>query len=230
MSNQQEKRTAKGGGTVRQRPDGRWEARCTINGKSRSFYADKQSEALKKMREALKAQDDGIYLKPSKMTVEQWLSIWVEEYCKPAVKEATYTSRKGAITNHINPVLGKINLQQLNSTQIQKLYNDLYQKKNLQPITIRDIHGTLRTALKQALKLRYILVNPTDACILPKIQKKEIKPLTEEEIVVFLKAIKASQFEKLFFIALFTGMREGEILGLPWDAVDFKIGTITVIK
>ena len=73
-------------GTVRQRPDGRWEARATIGGKRVSFYAERQSEALRAMRAAQKAEDDGMYFEPSRVTVAAWLDTWLTEYAAPSIK------------------------------------------------------------------------------------------------------------------------------------------------
>lgn len=222
-------RSAKGNGSVRQRDNGTWEARCVIDGKRRSFYGDKQSDVLKAMRAAQKAADDGTYFEPVKLTVEGWLDTWLAEYVQPSVKPLTYSTYQSRIATHITPALGKIKLQSLNSTQIQTFLNDLSRKKGLHPKTIKNVYGILHKALEQALKLRYIGLNPCDACVLPRIEKKEVKPLTETEIQAFLEAIQDGEaFRDLFTVALFTGMREGEICGLSWDAVNFADGTITV--
>lgn len=222
-------RNAKGNGSVRQRENGTWEARCIIDGKRKSFYGDKQSDVLKAMRAAQKAEDDGIYFEPARVPLSKWLDIWLEEYVEPSAKPLTYATYKSRVETHIKPALGKIRLTSLNSTQIQAFYNDLLKKQGLQPKTIKNVHGILHKALEQALKLRYIGLNPAGACILPRMEKKEIKPLTESEIAAFLKTIEEGEpLRDLFTVALFTGMREGEICGLPWDAVNFKEGTITV--
>ncbi|MDY4897747.1 MAG: site-specific integrase [Eubacteriales bacterium] len=79
------------------------------------------------------------------------------------------------------------------------------------------------------MKLRYIGINPADACTLPRIEKKEISPLSEKEIAAFLGAIQENEpLKNLFTVALFTGLREGEICGLSWESVNFNDGTITV--
>lgn len=223
------KHNANGNGSIRQRPDGRWEARCYINGKRHSFYGDRQNDVVKRMREAMKMQDDGIYFEPTKVTVSQWLDLWLEEYIKPSNKPLSYSTYKSRIETHIKSQIGKIKLAALNATQVQAFYNHLLRTKKLAPKTIKNVHGILHKALDQALKLRYIGINPCNACTLPRVEKKEIKPLTEKEIELFLKEIdKGEPLKELFTVALFTGMREGEICGLSWKDVDFKNGTITV--
>ncbi len=222
------KRTAKGNGSVRQRENGMWEGRCTINGKRKSFYGEKQSDVLKAMRTAQKASDDGAYFETKNITLSKWLETWLSEYVKPSCKPLTYSTYESRIKTHIASSLGKIRLTALNATQIQAFYNDLLRVHNLQPKTIKNIHGILHKALQQALKLRYIGLNPADACILPRIEKREIKPLTEFEISAFLSQLSGEPLKDLFTVALFTGMREGEICGLPWEAVNTVDGTITV--
>ena len=222
------KRNTKGNGSVRQRENGTWEARCTINGKRKSFYGEKQSDVLKAMRAALKDSDDGVYFEPQRMTVGSWLDIWLEEYVAPSVKPLTYSTYKYKASTHIKPALGKIKLSKLNPTQIQAFYNKMLED-GFSPKTIKDVHGIVRKSLDQALKLRYIGINPADACTLPKVIKKELKPLAEDEMLALLHQIDDGEpLKDLFVVALFTGMRRGEICGLPWSAVNLREGTITV--
>lgn len=226
---QPRKRNAQGNGSVRQRENGTWEARCVINGKRRSFYGERQTDVLKAMRAAQSANDTGVYFEPKNISLSKWLDIWLEEYIKQSAKPLTLSTYQSRVEAHIKPSLGKIKLTSLNATQIQTFYNDLLRIKKLSPKTIKNVHGILHKALDQALKLRYIGLNPADACILPRVEKKEIKPLKESEITMFLQEIREGEpLRDLFTVALFTGMREGEICGLSWDAVDFREGTITV--
>ena len=103
-------------------------------------------------------------------------------------------------------------------------------KKQLSPKTIKNIHGVLHKALQQAVAVGYLRFNPSDACTLPRIVRKELAPLDEEESLAFLRAIQGHPMEDLFKVALFTGMREGEVLGLMWDCVNFENGTILINK
>lgn len=230
-NNTQNKRNANGAGSVRQRDDGRWEARCTINGNRRSFYANTQREALKCMRNAQNKKDIGLYFEPTKLSFEAWLDIWLEEYVAPNVKTASYNARKFRIEKDIKPFLGKIKLSELNSTQIQMFYNHLLDKRNLSPGSIKGYHATISSALSQAEKLKYIILNPAAACKPPKCKKKEISPLSEKDISAFLEKVEHTEqypYRELFKLALFSGMRRGEICGLSWDNIDFKDNTITI--
>lgn len=220
---------AKNNGSVRQRDNGTWEARCVINGKRVSFYGAKQSDALKAMRAAQKAADDGTYFEPTRLTVKEWLEKWLDEYVALSAKPLTLAAYRSSSNTHIIPALGKIPLKSLNPTQIQEFYNSLTREKGLSAKTVKNVHGILHEALDQAVKLRYIGLNASDACTLPRVEKKELQPLTEEEIAAFLREIAEGEpLKNLFTVALFTGMREGEVCGLSWDSVDFINGTITV--
>ena len=222
------KRNAKGGGSIRQREDGTWEARCTINGKRRSFYADRQSDALKAMRQALSAADNGTFTEPSKMTLQEWIGVWLNEYVKPFTKQSTYYSYKNTLERYVIPVLGKRKMASINTTQIQIIYNDMMMKKGLSNKTVRNLHGTLHKVFQQAVELNYLAVNPTTKCKQPKPDAKKITPLEETDIEAFLSALEGHKYKSILTVTLFTGMRVGEVCGLPWDAVDFKRGTITI--
>lgn len=233
-------KNAKGSGTIRKRPDGRWEARFTVGrdagtGKQiqRSVYGKTQSEVRKKLQAACVAIDEGTYTEPSKLTLSSWLDIWLEEYT-PNLKPRTKWTYDGYISNHIKPALGAVRLSALNAHEIQMFYNNLYKGNDndsvLSPKTIKNVHGVLHKALKQAVEIGYIKFNPADSCKLPRIIKADIKPLDEKEIAAFLHAIKGKPYEALFTVDLFTGMREGELLGLTWDCVDFQKGMIFIYR
>lgn len=182
------------------------------------------------MRAAQKAADDGVYLEPTRLTVSVWLDTWLREYAANTCKPLTLSTYQSRINSHIRPALGKVKLHDLTPAHIQAFYNDLTRNKELAPKTVVSIHGILHKCLQQAVKLRYIAYNPADACDTPRLAQREIHPFTEDEIGAFLTKLDESDepYARLFRVALFTGMREGEICGLSWDCVDFAQGTITI--
>lgn len=241
------RKAAAGTGTIRKKTITRngkeysyWEARYTSGydpgtGKQiqRSITGKTQKEVAQKLKAATTALDEGTYLAPSKMTVAQWLDTWAEEYLG-SVKPLTVSAYKTTIRNHLKPGLGAIKLESLAAHHIQSLYNRLSDPQGestpLSPKTIKNAHGVLHKALQQAVSNGYIRFNPSDACILPRIIKKELQPLDEKDTKLFLDAIKGHPFELLYSVTLFTGMREGEILGLTWDCIDFSKNSILINK
>lgn len=233
-------KNAKGGGTIRQRPDGRWEARFTVGrdpgtGKQvqRSVYGSTQKEVRQKLAQITAAINNGTYTAPSKMTVGQWLDIWSKDYLG-GVKPFTVLNYTQHIKNHIKPALGAVKLEALNAHTVQSFYNDLGKpqgdKPGLSAKTVKCIHGVLHKALSQAVKVGYLRFNPSESCELPRIERKEIKPLDNEEIGTFMKAIEGHRFEAVYLVTLFTGLRRGEACGLTWDCVNLDQGTIFVNK
>ncbi len=112
---------------------------------------------------------------------------------------------------------------------IQKFVNGLSQQ-GLSPKTVKNIHGVIHRALEQAVRVGYLRTNPATVCNLPKIVKPKITPFTDEQITDLISELRATnhKFATLYIVTLFTGMRQGEVLGLSWDDVDFYRGTILV--
>ena len=98
----------------------------------------------------------------------------------------------------------------------------------LSPKTLKNIHGTLHRALQKAVDIGLIRSNPADRADLPKVIAPEIKPLDETDIVNFLTVCASSPFSDLYIVTLFCGLRQGEVLGLSWEEIDFKSGSITI--
>lgn len=236
-------KNASGSGTIRKKTvqrDGKtytyWEARYTAGyhpgtGKQiqRSITGRTQREVSQKLKAATVSIDTGTYIAPSKLTLGSWMDAWAENYLN-AVKPRTIEIYENVIKSHIKPGLGAVRLEDLNAHMVQAFYNECYKKKGLSGKSIKNIHCVLHQGLQQAVAVGYIRSNPSDSCTLPRVEKKELTPFDDVEIGRFLQAIQDTRLEPLLTITLFTGLREGEVLGLKWDCVDFDRGTILVNK
>jgi integrase len=227
-------RNAQGGGTIRQRADGRWEARYTLGrdpgtGKQvqKSVYGSSQAEVRRKLAQAIAEIDSGIYQAPNKITVSAWMQEWLTTFCEGKIKPLSYQTYAGLIRNHINPAIGAVALQALKGAHIQKLYNGMT-KSGLSGKLVRNVSAVLHKALDMAIKQGIIRTNPCDGAELPKVERHEIKPLADDEIPLFLSAIDPSPMRNAYALCLFAGLREGECLGLSWKQVDFQKGRITI--
>lgn len=222
-----------GEGTIRKRKDGTYEARYTIgvdaNGKQiqKSIYSKDGEEIKQKLRKVLTTLDEGIYIEPKKITVRQWLDTWFYEYKKPTVKPNTLACYDNMINNHINPVIGNIQLKDLRADHIQKLYNTV--AKNHSRRMVELTHVTLHNAIEQAIKNDLLYRNVTNLVDLPKGKDQregtaddKPKVLTIEDQQAILQGLKGERMEAVFLLLLFTGLRRGEVLGLKWDDIDIE--------
>jgi integrase len=229
-------RNASGGGNIRHRADGRWEARYSLGfdpktGKQvqKSIYGKTQKEVRQKLAAIIVQIDDGTYLEPSKVELGAWLDIWLRDYTGN-LKPATKSAYEEHIRVHIKPYLGKVTLAALSAQMVQRVYNMLQMEKGLSPKSIKNIHGVFHRAIEQAIKLGYMKRNPLEAVVLPRVEKRQIKTMENEEMTAFLKAIQGHPYENILFVAVFTGLRQSEVLGLTWDCVNFENNTLLINK
>lgn len=149
------------------------------------------------MQASAAAVNTGDYFEPSKMTVGQWLDTWAAEYLN-SVKPRTVERYKANIKQHIKPAVGALRLSELTAVDVQRLYNNLTNKRTNKPLPAKskkNVHGTLHKALEKAVSLGYIRHNPADKPDLPKVQKAEIKPLADDEMISFLDVVKGREYE-----------------------------------
>ena len=215
----------------------RYEVRITVgytaDGKqiqtSKSFPTYKEADRYK--TEQLAKFDRNEFRLPSKITLGEWLDKWLDEFVRSSVKPSTFSAYKGVIENHINPRLGGIQLNKLDAMKIQRFYNELVRPpKSLGEKTLKNVHLVLNKGLKKAVALHWLDFNPTSECELPKSVKvkKETHPLTAEQVGKLLAAAEEHPHQPLYILAIYTGMRVSELLGLQWSDVDFDSKTITV--
>ena len=231
-----------------------WEGRLTIgtnpgNGKQqrKTFTGKTQKEVREKMQAAAVAVNEGTFFQPSKITLAEWLDIWLREYTADK-KYLTVKHYTAQCNTHIKPALGAVKLSMLTAPQIQSFYNDLGKTGKMitrkdtktgkeivtfEPLaakSIRNIHGILIKALNVAIDVGYLRTNPADRVTLPRNEKKEINPLDDAQIAAFFKEAGNDEYCFLLRLIPFTGLREAEAMGLTWDCVDFEAGTLKINK
>lgn len=231
-------RAAQGAGNLRKKIVTRggktyeyWEGRIEIpsEGKrvQRSITGKTQKEVRQKMTEVLNSLNKGTYQAPNKITVETWFKEWLDTFVAGKVKPYTLTGYDVVIRNHVNPNLGAMQLQVVNGTHIQRMYNKMLDNGTA-PKTIKNVGAVMHKAFSVAVKQGMIAVNPCDNAELPAMQQHEIKPLSDADIPNFLEAIEGDPMCNAYALCLFAGLREGECLGLSWSQVDFDRRQITI--
>ena len=242
------KKRANGEGNIRKRSDGRWEGRYTAGyhpetGKRiiKNVLGKTQAECKAKLKKAIEESQSLDVGRADEYTVAAWLRTWFELYAKPHIRPSTTNYYHRNIEQHIIPAIGDIPLNKLTTRDLQKLYNDLQsngrlrkvqkkEKPGLSNSTVRGIHMMLHNALDRAVKEKLILSNPTENCIIPKIEKQEMKILHPDHISAYLNAAERRNALPMFYLELVTGLRKGEITALLWSDLDTLNKTISVSK
>lgn len=222
-----------GEGSISKRPDGTWWARITIGKtpegkqKRKAFYGKTRKEVQEKLTAALNDLNNNTYIEPSKMTLEQWMYIWLRDYKKPSVKMKTYAAYEAQVKNHIIPELGNYTLSALRNDMVQRFVNGL-SDKGLKSLTVERIVGILKAALVQAVDNGLIAKSPATRVKMPAPQERTPRVLTVPEQEVFMKAAKNHRNGEIFLLILGTGLRIGEALALTWNDIDFENAILSV--
>jgi integrase len=219
-------------GSIYKRTDGRWAAAINLGYaggklKRKTFYGKTRTEVQAKLTEALSDKQKGLPVVIERQTVGQFLERWLEDCVKPSVRPNTYYSYEQHVRLYLKPELGQIQLSKLSPQHIQTLMNSQL-KVGRSPRLVQYLRTVLRCALTQALKWNLVARNVATLVDSPRYKKTEVVPFTVEQVHTFLESIKGDRLEAVFRVALSLGLREGEILGLRWQDVDFQSGVVRV--
>ena len=202
------------------------------------YVTGPKSAANRELRRLLTSADRGMYVKPERYTVANWLDTWITDYAPIGRAGSTLKGYQGIIRRYLKPELGELQLQKLSAEVIQAMYTRMQLPKanggrGLSARTVIQTHAVLHKALAQAVKLDRIAVNPAAAergVELPRPKRHRVEVLSEHKVAALLNAVKGTRLYLPVLMAVTTGMRRGEILALCWDDVDLVRGTISVVR
>lgn len=219
-------------GSVHQRPDGRWEAKVRLgfrpDGKPvrPSFYASTRAAAVKKMDDAIRRFRGGVPIVVDNQRVGEFLSSWLDTVAKPRLKPRTFADYSLVVEKHLAPALGRHKLRELAPQHVQAFIAS--KTETLSPRRVVILRAVLRTALNHAMRCEYVSRNVATLVTLPRAARYRANVLDQAAARKFVKAARKHRIGALFTVALAAGLRLGEALGLSWDDVDLRRGTLHV--
>jgi len=231
-------------GHIKQRAKGSWSIALEL-GRDPSTGRRKQQwttvrgtkqQAEKKLAELQHQIDTGGYIKPSKLTVGEHLRDWIRDYAAITVRPRTLEGYAMIVEKHLVPGLGGIVLSQLQPTQIQKYYAKALENGRsdgnggLSARTVKHHHRVLSEALAYGVRMNRIIRNVAQAVIPPRPVNREMNTLDEPEMDTLLEAARGTPYYHLFHLALYTGLRRSELLGLRWKDVDLYLANLSVTQ
>lgn len=211
---------------TKRRADGRVVITKIYDKKRKFFYGKTKYEANVKLEEYEKNLEEE-YIFNNSMTYNAWLDLWLESKTD-TISKNTMQSYKSLFSKHIRPELGNYRLCTINTPLLKTFINSL-KKSGLSSRSLIYIITLLKSSLRQAVIDDFLLKNPADKIIKPKlIPTKKVIALNKAETVKLLSVIKEPKYYNLFSLALRTGLRRSEILGLRWTDIDFDNNTLSV--
>lgn len=223
------KRNQNNMGSVRKRSDGRWEARYTApDGKQRSVYGQTAAACTAALRALQNDIDKGHWLEPSKLTVAEWVNIWLRDY------QAHTTSRTRDLYAdiarlHITPVIGLVKMSAISPLHVRRVIS-VMTEKGLSANYIHHAHGVLSVCLNAAIEAKLIKANPAAGIKTPQRAKPKFHIIDREQIPLFIEAAKKDANGPAYIFALLTGLRAGELRGLTWAALDLDNATMDIYQ
>jgi len=226
---------ARGEGSISKRKDGRYEIRLSLgieNGKrKRAFlYAKSRPEAVRLLAGARGQHKPGARSTQVSETVEHFLTRWLETDVAKTKRESTFRDYEQVCRAHLIPVIGKVRLSELTPEHVDMVVNHAA-AAGLAPGTVRLVRTIFGAALNRAIRWRVPgvenVVRMTDP---PKMRRREMKYLDREQARLFTEAVKGNRLEAFYLLALYCGLRLGELQALRWQDVDLEKGQLRIVN
>jgi integrase len=213
-------------GSIHQRKNGTWRAQVSLDGQRLSFTARTKRECQDWIKQTIGQIDQGLSFASTTIPFGEFLNIWLTSN-QSSIRPSTWAHYEQLVRSHVLPHLSQIKIKDLNSTQIQRLYNHLLASE-VGTYTVIKIHAVLHSALEYAVKSGLANRNVLDAVIPPSQPTKEMKFLDEGQVSQLLITARGSRMEALIHLAVSTGMRQMELLGLKWTDLDWIKHTLKI--
>lgn len=215
------RRRANGEGTIYLRADGRWGGTLTLSdGSRKTVYARTNLEVQDRMRELLRRHQQGLLLGAANQKTRAYLESWLDVSARPTVRPSTLLSYQLHVRRLV-PLIGRQPLSKLTPALIQSAYAELH-SRGLSAQTVQHTHTVLHRALEQAVIWGILPRNPCNGASRPRIERQEMKTLSEEQVRQLFAATVGDRDHALWVLLATTGLRLGEALGLRWE--DFTSG------
>lgn len=220
-------------GNVRQRGKNSWQIQIyTSKGSDGKYHRHletvkgRKGDAQRRLTELLTSLDKGVYAPPSKLTVADLLNQWIQGYVKTNCSIRTLDAIQSIAKHHLIPMLGHTQLKQLQPSAIQAYYSRACEK--LSARSVHYHHRILKQALKYAIRQGYLGHNPCDLVDPPSPKGKPMRTLTQSEVTDLLIAANNNRYYPVIYMAVSTGLRQAELLGLRWRDIDIASRSISV--
>lgn len=223
------------------------EMKTEDGGRDRKWRSPRKELGLKKPATKKQAEElliklshdlqQGTYIAPNDMTFGELLDRWLDIHGKQNLAKTTYAIYASHIRKHIKPELGAIQVTKLKAFHLQQFYSKKLEggradKKDggLSPKSVVGIHKVISSALKVAVTWELVAKNVAETISPPRVPETPQETWTADHAQAFLRAIDGHRLRPLYVLAIATGMRRGEILGLRWQDIDWNKGTIQIVQ
>jgi integrase len=225
------KKRGRNEGTIFKRRDGRWCAALNLGWKNgqrhrKSFYGATRDAVQQQLTAALRSHQLGFNVAPERQTVGEFLQRWLTDCVAPSTRPRTLDSYSDTVRLHLIPTIGKVPLGKLTPQHVQAMMNG--KLADFSPRSVQYTHSVLSRALNRAVKWDLV---PRNVCTLvspPRVPRHQVEPLSPDDARCLLDAVKDTQHEALYSVAMALGLRKGEALGLRWQDVDLDAATLSV--
>jgi integrase len=227
------KRRGRSEGSIYQRADGRWVSSLSLGydgrgkRKRRVVYGATKQEVQEKLRQLQTDALAGTLTDAGRLTVGEYLQRWLENTAQSKVRPTTYARYEQLVRLHVKPILGGVQLAKLRAVHVENFYAEMG-RKGATAWTRKMVGVLLTAALRHAVRLQLIPFNPAADVVKARPDEREMAYLTGPQAKLFLAAARPCRLYALFALAVGSGMRQGELLGLQWPDIDFDRGTVAV--